>query len=67
MLFSSLIHEPPQGALLEIRACVDEDVRGSDYYGPDGFMEMKGNPELARSSKESHNEEHARKLWEVSE
>ncbi len=67
MLFSFLINEPPQGALPGIRACIDKNVKGADYYGPNGFMEMKGDPELAESSKDSHNKEHACKLWEISE
>lgn len=66
-LMSFLVQEPAQGALPEIRACVDENVKGAEYYGPDGLMEMKGNPEKAKSSKDSHNKEHARKLWEISE
>ncbi|MCK5050452.1 MAG: SDR family NAD(P)-dependent oxidoreductase [Candidatus Cloacimonetes bacterium] len=65
--FSFLVQEPPQGALPEIRACVDENVNGAEYYGPDGLMEMKGNPEIVKSSKDSHNKEYARKLWEISE
>ncbi len=65
--FSFLVQEPAQGALPEIRACVDENVKGAEYYGPDGLLEMVGNPEKAKSSKDSHNKEDARKLWEVSE
>ncbi len=66
-VFSVIGQTPAQGALHEIRACVDENVKGADYYGPKRFMEMKGAPELAESSEASHNKEHARKLWEVSE
>ncbi len=42
-------------------------VKGAEYYGPKGFMEMAGNPEKAASSKDSHNKEHAQKLWKISE
>lgn len=58
---------PAQGALSEIRASVDENVKGGDYYGPRGKMDMEGPPELSESSEDSYNEEHANKLWEISE
>ena len=65
--FSFLVQEPAQGALPQIRACFDENVKGAEYYGPDGLLEMIGNPEKAKSSKDSHNKEHASKLWGISE
>ena len=55
------------GALPQIRASVDLNVKGSEYYGPDGFNEMKGFPVLVQSNAASHNVEDARKLWEISE
>ncbi|NHI91647.1 MAG: SDR family NAD(P)-dependent oxidoreductase [Candidatus Lokiarchaeota archaeon] len=55
------------GALPSIRAAVDPEVQGSDYYGPSGIGEMKGYPIKVESSKASHNEEDAKKLWEISE
>jgi len=55
------------GALPEIRAAVDPKVKGGEYYGPDGFREMKGFPILVQSNKASHNREDARRLWETSE
>ena len=55
------------GALPQIRASVDLNVKGSEYYGPDGFNEMKGFPVLVQSNAASHNAEDARKLWEISE
>jgi NAD(P)-dependent dehydrogenase (short-subunit alcohol dehydrogenase family) len=62
-----LLHSPAQGALPEIRAAVDPSVQGGQYFGPDGWREMKGNPVLVESNKASHNEDDAKKLWEVSE
>jgi len=53
-VFSVIGRTPAQGALYEIRACVDENVKEGEYYGPKRFMEMKGAPELVESSKESH-------------
>lgn len=55
------------GALPEIRAAVDPKAKGGDYYGPNGFMEMKGHPVIVQSNKASHDEKVAKKLWEWSE
>jgi NAD(P)-dependent dehydrogenase (short-subunit alcohol dehydrogenase family) len=66
-LFKIMSHEPNQGALPQIRAAVDPGVQGAEYYGPGGFREMKGPPVRVPSNGDSHNEEHARKLWDVSE
>lgn len=66
-LMSPFIQEQDMGALPQIRASVDENVKGGEYYGPGGFREMKGFPVLVQSNKASHNLEDARKLWEVSE
>lgn len=55
------------GALPTIRAAVDPDVKGADYYGPGGRGERFGYPMRVESSEASHNEGDAEKLWEVSE
>ena len=55
------------GALPTIRAAVAPDVQGGDYYGPSGFMEVRGHPVKVESNKASHNRADAQKLWEVSE
>ena len=55
------------GALPTLRAAVDLNVKGGDYFGPEGFMESAGYPVLVQSNEASHNLEDARKLWEVSE
>ena len=60
-------HDPAKGALPGIRASVDPNVQGGEYYGPDGMMEMKGNPVKVASNKASHDLDDAKKLWEVSE
>lgn len=57
----------PMGALPTLRAAVDPDVKGGEYYGPDGFMEMRGHPKRVASNNRSHNEADAQKLWAVSE
>lgn len=60
-------HDPAKGALPGIRASVDPTVQGGEYYGPDGMMEMKGNPVKVASNKASHNRQDAQELWKVSE
>ena len=55
------------GALPTLYAAVAPDVRGGGYFGPDGFMEMRGYPTKVRSNKRSHDEVVAQRLWQVSE
>lgn len=66
-LMSPFIQEQNMGALPAIRAAVDPAVKGADYYGPDGFNEMKGFPVKVKSNAASHNIKDAKKLWELSE
>jgi hypothetical protein len=60
-------HSPANGALPQIKAAIDPYVKPAEYYGPDGFNEMKGAATLVQSNKASHNLDDAKKLWEVSE
>ncbi len=53
------------GALPQIRASVDKNVEGAEYYGP--HKGMKGYPVKVESNEKSHNEADAKKLWDVSE
>lgn len=53
------------GAFSAIRAAVDPNVRGGDYYGPDGGQ--KGYPVVVKSSAASYDEKAAARLWEASE
>jgi hypothetical protein len=55
------------GALPTLRAAVDPEAKGGQYYGPGGFREMRGYPVLVQSNGASHNLEDAKRLWEVSE
>lgn len=57
-----------KGALSQIRAAVDPEVKGGEYYGAKGlFGEVYGFPALVQSIPASHNLDDAKKLWEVSE
>jgi NAD(P)-dependent dehydrogenase (short-subunit alcohol dehydrogenase family) len=58
---------PAMGALPLAYAATAPDVNGCDYIGPGGIFEMRGYPKKVKSSKRSHNEAVAKRLWEVSE
>jgi hypothetical protein len=60
-----LAQSAEMGALPQIRASVDPDAEGGQYYGP--HKSRKGYPVLVESNERSHNEEDAKKLWKVSE
>lgn len=66
-LLEWMTQSPAMGALPTLRAAVDPAVRGGQYYGPGGFMEMTGYPILVQSNAASHNLADARQLWSVSE
>jgi NAD(P)-dependent dehydrogenase (short-subunit alcohol dehydrogenase family) len=55
------------GALPTLFAAVDPSVRGGQYIGPSGMMEMHGYPAVVKSNPESNDPLIAQKLWEVSE
>ncbi len=55
------------GALPTLYAAVAPDVKTGDYYGPSGWQELRGYPAKVESNKLSHDENIARKLWDVSE
>ena len=65
-LFKRMAQDPAMGALPQIRASVDPEVKGGEYYGPDGKKEYKGYPVLVPSNEASHNLQDAASLWEES-
>ncbi len=65
MLF---LQSAAKGALPTIRAAVDPNVKGGEYYGPKiKDKEFRGPPVKVNSNEASHNETDARRLWELSE
>jgi NAD(P)-dependent dehydrogenase (short-subunit alcohol dehydrogenase family) len=58
---------PAAGALPTLRAAVDPAAQPNDYYGPDGFMEMRGYPVKVETSEAAKDRALARRLWQVSE
>lgn len=64
-LLTVMTQSAEMGALPEIRAAVDPEVKGAQFYGPE--KNMKGFPIVVESNELSHNLEDAKKLWEMSE
>ena len=62
-----LLQSAAMGALPTLRAAVDPNVTGGQYFGPDGAREQRGYPVQVESNGVSHNEADARRLWQVSE
>ncbi|SDR05352.1 oxidoreductase [Natronobacterium texcoconense] len=54
------------GALPTVYAATASDVDGGEYYGPGGFLNVRGAPDRQESAAQSHDRETARKLWQVS-
>jgi NAD(P)-dependent dehydrogenase (short-subunit alcohol dehydrogenase family) len=63
----ALMQSAEKGALPQLRAATDPTVTGGHYYGPDGFMEWRGEPVLVESSDRSHDVDLQRELWAESE
>ena len=65
--FTPLAPGPDRGALTTLRAAVDPQARGGDYYGPRGLFELAGLPKKVRTSSGARNVSYAERLWRVSE
>ncbi|NGY04879.1 oxidoreductase [Solimonas terrae] len=57
---------PQQGALPIIHAATAADVRGGEFYGPDGFQQFRGRPTRVQPSAAARDPETATRLWAVS-
>jgi NAD(P)-dependent dehydrogenase (short-subunit alcohol dehydrogenase family) len=67
-LFGPLVTQSASmGALPTLRAATDPTVVGGQYYGPDGFRELRGHPTVVESSHRSHDADVQRRLWTTSE
>jgi NAD(P)-dependent dehydrogenase (short-subunit alcohol dehydrogenase family) len=62
-----LLNSAAMGALPQLRAATDPTALGGQYYGPDGFQEIRGYPKLVTSTSQSHDQSIQEKLWTVSE
>jgi NAD(P)-dependent dehydrogenase (short-subunit alcohol dehydrogenase family) len=58
---------PLMGALPTLYAATEPNVKGAEYYGPSGFLEMNGPPKRVKSNKRSRDQNVAERLWNISE
>jgi NAD(P)-dependent dehydrogenase (short-subunit alcohol dehydrogenase family) len=58
---------PEMGCLPTLYAATAPDVKGGEYFGPDGLLGLRGYPKRARSSSRSYDQGVAARLWQVSE
>ncbi len=65
--FTPLAPGPDLGALTTLRAAVDPNARGGDYYGPRGIFELMGYPKKVQTSSAARNVTDAQRLWRISE
>jgi len=66
-LMKMIFQSSAMGALPSIRAAVDPEAQGGQYYGPAGKGEKSGYPIIVDSNPASKNEKDARTLWQISE
>ncbi|GAB3275049.1 SDR family NAD(P)-dependent oxidoreductase [Larkinella harenae] len=62
-----VVMQPWQGALPILYAATAPEVKGGDYYGPDGENELDGYPAPAQITEAAQNETAARQLWVYAE
>ncbi len=56
-----------RGALPTLLAATSPDVKGGEFYGPDGFNEMRGDPTKVDPTARAQDQETGKRLWTVSE
>lgn len=64
MLASLDLMTAKEGAQPTLAACLREDVKGGQYWGPDGPNEQKGKPALAKIDAAALDENLNAKLWD---
>ena len=65
---NAVLAQPAEkGCLPLLYAATAPDVAGGEFYGPGGFLNMRGSPERQRSSDASYDEADAAELWRRSE
>lgn len=62
-----ILNSPEQAAAPTLLAATQPEVTGGSYFGPSGFMEIKGPPVPARLASASQDESNAKQLWALAE
>jgi len=57
------LQSPKKGALPVLYAALEQELKGGEYIGPDGFQEMRGNPAIVDSDEATKDKEIAARLW----
>lgn len=65
MLTKAVTQPTSQGALPQLYAATAPGISGGEYYGPDGFNEIWGNPKRAKLSQAARDAQSAQRLWAV--
>ena len=65
--FGLTVQDAEMGALPQLRAATDPTVRGGQYYGPGGILQMRGYPKVVESNKKSYDVAVQQRLWQVSQ
>ena len=66
LLSPFITHSNESAAQPSLVAALMKDVKGGDYYGSQGFMDLKGPPGIAKRTQYSKDLSIASELWEVS-
>jgi len=61
-----VIQSAEMGAMPQVRAAVDPNAKGGQFYGPDGAWQLKGSPVLVDPHPVAKNMDDAKKLWQLS-
>lgn len=56
-----------EGAMPTLYAATEAGVKGGEYIGPDGWLEIKGRPKAAYVASKAKDKQVAAQLWEASE
>jgi NAD(P)-dependent dehydrogenase (short-subunit alcohol dehydrogenase family) len=59
-------HPPAEGAIPQVMAALDPEVRGGEYLGPQGFREFSGPSGEAKIKPWAQDPDANKQLWEVS-
>lgn len=59
-------HDVEHAALPTLRAATDPTVRGGEYFGPDGLLEMSGYPVRVQPINRAKDETFASRFWDLS-
>ncbi|MFI7635201.1 oxidoreductase [Nonomuraea sp. NPDC049400] len=62
-----MAQDASMGALPQLYAATAPAVAGGQFFGPDGFRELRGHPTTVRPDPAAEDLETARRLWQLSE